>query len=253
MPPARRGQVPHVAAGGDDTGRIEAGLQEKLLKLAPGRWCHAAVPFEVGDRGEPARPPAGIFETQPPQLDGGLGIDRQGPVRAQAAVLGLEGGIAEPVTAGVAIVGRPAGGGRERPDLVRIAVPEIEETAGAVFGKILLPAHEHRQLGVVDPGEAAAGLRNGEADARVGNDIDPGPRRPGIGDHVLGAVVRKVTVPAHGAPPPADPSPPWPPSPIAPPPTGRGGKKTDKEGTGCVESLSPLSRGKGGRWERGRG
>ena len=95
----------------------------------------------------------------------------------QPVVLGLEVGVAEAVAAGEAVVGRPAGRRRERPDVAGVAVAQIEEAAGAVLGEVLLPAHDHRELRVVDPGEAAAGLGDGEADARVGDDVDPGARR----------------------------------------------------------------------------
>src|SRR5215210_1000177 len=46
------------------------------------------------------------------------------------------------------------------------------------------------------------------------------------------------------------------PSPIAPPPTGRGGTPPNLRGTfrfGLSGRWRPLSRGKGGRWERGSG
>src|SRR5215208_3072206 len=100
------------------------------------------------------------------------------------------------MAAGVVLVVGPARRGRPGPDLAGVVVAQVEEAAGAVLGQVLLPAHEDAELGVVDPAKAAARLRHGEADPRVGDDIDPGARRARVGDDVLGAVVGEVAVAA---------------------------------------------------------
>ncbi len=197
VPPAPRRQVPHVAAGDDGARRlVVAGLQEQLLELAARRRGDAEVPLQVGDEREAAGAPALLLQPQPPELHRLLGVDRQRPGGAHAAVGALEGGVAEPVPAGEAVVARPTGRGRERPHLVGVAVPEVEEAPRAVLGEVLLPAHEHAELRVVDPREAAAGLRHREADARVGDDVGPRPRRARVGDDVLAAIGGEMAVAA---------------------------------------------------------
>jgi hypothetical protein len=73
-------------------------------------------------------------------------------------------------------------------------VAEVEEAPRAVLGELLLPAGERRELRVVDPREAAAGLAHREADARGGDQVDPRPRRARLGDVEFAAVFGEVAV-----------------------------------------------------------
>ncbi len=195
VPPPLRRHLPHVVRGEHRAARgVEPRLEEQLVELAPRRRGDAAVPLEEGDEVETAGRVAAVVELDEPVLDGLGGVREERPVRPDAAVLGLERRVAEAVPAGEGVVGRPGRGGGERPRATVVGVGEVEELARAVLGEVLHPAGDHRELRVVDEGEAAAGLADGEAEALVGDDVRPRAGRPGVGDDVLAPVGGEVAV-----------------------------------------------------------
>ena len=99
-------------------------------------------------------------------------------------------------------VGGPGwhGEGRRAPDLARLLIAEIDDFAGTVRHRIVVPGRQAIGLAVPRPGESGAGFGDEESELGVGNDVDPRCRRQvrmGVGP-AAGLAVQEVGVRALG-------------------------------------------------------
>jgi hypothetical protein len=195
VPPALGADLPQVGACEDGVPRdVPLALEEELRELAPGRRRNAAIPLDEGDELELSRREELVGQREPPELGGGLRVGKEGPVGRDPAKGRAERRVAESVPALEPVVVREAGRGRERPDLSRIDVAQVQMAPRGVPGQVLLPARHDGELGVVDPGESGPCLADDEAGSGVGDDVDPGAWSPRVGDDVLAAVLRETPV-----------------------------------------------------------
>ena len=161
----------------------------------------AEHPFDVAGGGEAAAARAVVAQHQARELHRIVERDEYRQLAVHRRLVVLEHAIAEAVAGAVRrcglVVARVARGrprGR-RPDLAAVLVAQEDFLAAGVGHRVVVPGREPQLMGVLAPGVGAAGLRHDRAEARVGDDVDPGRGRPMHavgGDHVLTPVGREA-------------------------------------------------------------
>ena len=161
----------------------------------------AEHPFDVAGGGEAAAARAVVAQHQARELHRIVERDEYRQLAVHRRLVVLEHAVAEAVAdavrrCGLVVArvarGRPRG---RRPDLAAVLVAQEDLLAAGVGHRVVVPGREPQLMGVLAPGVGAPGLRHDRAEARVGDDVDPGRGRPMHavgGDHVLTPVGREA-------------------------------------------------------------
>ncbi len=165
--------IPGIA-GEERAVRGEPGPDERQARR-PRRTEH---PFRIGGDGETPLAGADVAERQHRDFQGGVAGHELDEVALDAVGFVEEAGIAEAVAGHIGTaVGLMDVGGRP-PQCAAVTVGDVDHLAGAVldrvvrpWGQLVLPAVPRPRI----PGAVGGDM---EAGARIGDDVDPGRRRP---------------------------------------------------------------------------
>ena len=140
----------------------------------------AEHPFDVPGGRQLARAGPIVGEPQHEELDRRVGGDVDLQLRADAGLAQLEGAVAEAVAGdvGARLAFRRRRQRGRRPELAGLLVAQVDRLAAGVGDRIVVPRRQPQLVRVLAPGVAAAGLRDDAAEARIGDDVGPGRRRP---------------------------------------------------------------------------
>ena len=138
----------------------------------------AEDPLGDADQAQLHRPVAAVDEAHAHLLDRALAVDAPGDAGVERAAPVADDAVALAVRDAVFRLGLAGRRRRHAPRLQGAHVLEHEPLAGRVGDGVVRPGREHVEAAVQGPGVAAAGLADLGAEARVGEDVDPRPRRP---------------------------------------------------------------------------
>ena len=177
-PDVGEGDRPAKLPGPGVAGQHGAGLRVELADDLQRRVVAdgAQHPLGVERRRQPPGPVAGVAHRQADQLDRVVGRDEHQQVLLQSVTRRVKRRVALAVADGDGRAGA-ARQGRRRPDLAGLLVAQIDDLAGRVGDRVVAPGRQAVHLAVAGPGVARPGLGHQEAEAGVGEHVDPRGRR----------------------------------------------------------------------------
>ncbi len=162
----------------------------ELSLLAEGRQH----PLGIVGRGDASGMVPGVLQAQPHHLDWRIEGGEEAQLLVQPVAVVLELRVAPAVAHEIGQGGTP-GQGRRRPALACLLIAQIERLRGRVGDGIVPPGGEPVLTAVGGPGVAEARFRDEEAELGIGDDVDPGGRRPVLGPAPVAFEVDHVFLP----------------------------------------------------------
>ena len=151
---------------------------------APRAARGAQLPLDHGQCAQPPVADAFVPHLHLNQLHAVVAVGEEGGLQHQVAVQALEHGVALAMPHAVPRGAPAAAGRRERNQLARVQILQQVVLEGRILHRVVRPGRELVHLAVARPGVAGTRFRNLEAEAGIGDHVDPGARRAMVHVHL---------------------------------------------------------------------